>query len=318
MSQRPLFISEDDVARLADMPDAITALEEAFAAWSDPGTHNLPRQRAPLPGGFFNLMGSVYGKKGVYGSKGYGGGPNGARFYISLHGIEDRGLRAVFEATLLSQLRTGAASGLATKLMANPDASTLACIGTGRQARAQVLAVCAVRPIKLIRIHSRTAENRAAFADAMARETGIETAVSDSAEHCVRDADVVVLITKASEPVIRSEWLRDGVHVNGAGANAANRREIDVATIKRASVLVTDDKDQALIEAAEFRDLVAAKEMSWDDVHDMGSLVSGAVKGRPSRTDLTLFKSLGVALEDIAFAELIYRRAREQGVGKEM
>jgi ornithine cyclodeaminase/alanine dehydrogenase len=318
MHQRPLYVTEADVARLADIGDAISALEEAFAAWRDPGTANIPRQRAPLPGGVFNLMGAVYAHKGVYGLKAYGGGPAGALFNVSLYDIPTRRLLAVFEANLLSQLRTGAASGLATRLMANPDARTLGCIGTGKQARAQVLAVCAVRPIELIRIHSRSPENRDAFARAIAAETGVNTVAVDSAEACVTDMDVIVLITKAAEPVIRSEWLRDGVHVNGAGANAANRREIDAATIARARVLATDDKDQALIEATEFRDLVAAGRLTWDAVYELGDLVTGAARGRHAPGDLTLFKSLGVSLEDIAFADLIYRRALERGVGQEM
>ena len=318
MSQRPLYLTEADVAQLADMRDAIAALEEAFGAWRDPGTVNMPRQRAPLPGGFFNLMGSTYTQKGVFGLKAYAGGADGAKFTIALFGLEERRLLAVFEATLLSRLRTGAASGLATKLMANPDASVLGCIGTGRQARAQVLAVCAARPIKQVRVFSRTAEARDAFAREMEKETGVETVVAPSAEACVRDTDVIVLITKAAEPVIRSEWLRDGVHVNGAGANAASRRELDVATVLRARVLVTDDKEQAKIEAAEFRDLVGEGGLNWDDVHELGDLVTGKVKSRQSPTDLTLFKSLGVALEDMAFAEMIYRRALKKGVGRPM
>jgi ornithine cyclodeaminase/alanine dehydrogenase len=317
MHRRPLYITEADVAQLADIRDAIASLEEAFAAWRDAGTANIPRQRAPLPGGMFNLMGAVYGGRGVYGLKAYGGGPNGALFNVSLYDIATRQLLAVFEANLLSQLRTGAASGLATKLMANPDAGTLGCIGTGRQARAQVLAVCAVRPIELIRIHSRSAQNRDAFAAAMAEETGINTVAVDSAEACVTDMDVVVLITKATEPVIRAEWLRSGAHVNAAGANAANRREVDAATVLRAGILATDDKEQALIEAAEFRDLVQAGRLTWDAVRELGELVTGA-PGRHARGDLTLFKSLGVSLEDIAFAELIYRRARERGLGAAM
>lgn len=314
----PLYLTEADVARLADIRDAVDALEEAFRAWRDPGTVNMPRQRAPLPGGFFNLMGSTYARKGVYGLKAYGGGPGGANFYISLFGIEDRKLLAEFEATLLSQLRTGAASGLATRLMANPDAATLGCIGTGRQARAQVIAVCAVRPIRRITIFSRSAENRTAFARAIEQETGVETVVAESAQACVENVDVVVLITRAAEPVIRSEWLRDGVHVNAAGANAANRREVDAATVLRARVLVTDDKSQAQIEAAEFRDLIGEGRLRWDDVHELGDVVTGAVKVRQTASDVTLFKSLGVALEDIAFAEMIYRRALERGVGRPM
>lgn len=318
MSQAPLYLTEADVAQLADIRDAISSLEEAFAAWRDPGTVNMPRQRAPLPSGFFNLMGSTYAKKNVYGLKAYGGGPGGANFYISLMSMTDRKLLAVFEANLLSQLRTGAASGLATKLLANPDASVLGCLGTGKQARAQVLACCAARPIRQVRVFSRTKENREAFAREMQKETGIETVVSPSAEACVRDTDVIILITKAADPVVHTDWLRDGVHINAAGANAANRRELDAATVLRAVTLITDDKSQAEIEAAEFRDLVGDGRLRWDAVHELGDLVTGSAPGRKSPKDVTLFKSLGVALEDIAFAEMIYQRALQKGTGRKM
>jgi ornithine cyclodeaminase/alanine dehydrogenase-like protein (mu-crystallin family) len=318
MTTSPLYLTEADVERLADIRDAIDALEEAFRAWRDPGTANMPRQRAALPGGFFNLMGSVYQQKGVYGLKGYAGGPGGANFNVCLYGIEHRRLLAVMEANLLSQLRTGAASGLATRLLANPKARTLGVLGTGKQARAQVLAVCAARPVEQIRIYSPTPENRNAFARAMEQEVSVETKPVGSERDAVRDADVVVLITRASEPVVQAEWLRDGVHINAAGANAANRRELDELTVLRASVLVTDDKSQAELEAAEFRDLIAKNKLRWGDVHELGDLVTGAVRGRRESRDLTIFKSLGVALEDIAFAEMIYRRALEQGVGRRM
>lgn len=317
MPQRPLYLTESDVARLVDVRDAIAALEEAFAAWRDPGTVNLPRQRAPLPGGFFNLMGSTYGRKGVFGLKAYYGG-EGSFFSVSLFSSAERRLLAVIEADLLGRLRTGAASGLATKLMANERAATLGVIGTGRQARAQVLAVCAVRPIEEIRVHGRSPERAQAFARMIAEETSVRTTASLSAEACVREAAVVVLITKATEPVVRSEWLADGVHINAAGANAANRRELDAATVLRARVLATDDRAQAQVEAAEFRDLVADARLRWDQVHELGDLVTGAVRGRGEEKDVTLFKSLGVALEDMAFAELIYRRALARGVGRAM
>jgi ornithine cyclodeaminase/alanine dehydrogenase-like protein (mu-crystallin family) len=191
-------------------------------------------------------------------------------------------------------------------------------IGTGNQARAQTLAVCAVRPIEEIRVHSRSAERAHAFARSIQEETSVRTTAALSAQACVREADVVVLITKATEPVVRSEWLSDGVHINAAGANAATRRELDAATVLRARVLATDDRSQAQVEAAEFRDLVGEGRLRWEDVHELGDLVTGAVRGRGEAKDVTLFKSLGVSLEDMAFAELIYRRALAKGVGREM
>jgi ornithine cyclodeaminase/alanine dehydrogenase len=305
----PPYLTEADVARLVTVGDAIAVLEQAFATWHDAGTTNLPRQRALLATGNFHLIGASYGLKGVYGLKAYFGGKGGARYHTILYAADGGAMLAMIEADLFGQLRTGAASGLATKLLANPTARTLAIIGTGKQARAQALAVCAVRPIAQVRVFGRTNERRTDFARALEAELKIETRPADTAQACVEGGDVVVTITKSAEPVCRSEWLADGVHVNAAGANSADRREVDPATVLRAAVRATDDRKQAREEAAEFRDLVGAGRLSWDDVQELGDLVTGKVPGRTSPSAVTLFKSLGIGLEDVAFAELIHRRA---------
>jgi ornithine cyclodeaminase/alanine dehydrogenase-like protein (mu-crystallin family) len=310
-----LYLTEADVARLVTVEDAIAVLEEAFALWREPGTTNLPRQRARLGGGTFNLLGAACDKKGIFGLKAYFGGKGGARYHVLLYAA-DGNLLAMIEADLLGALRTGAASGLATKLMANQDARTLAVIGAGKQARTQAAAVCAVRKIERIRVYSRTREHRTAFAFTLADELGVETEPVGDGETCVEGADVVVTITKSAEPVCRAAWLKPGAHVNAAGANAADRRELDPESILRAAVRVTDDRAQAQVEAAEFRDLVSAGRLSWDDVDELGDVVAGRVAGRRAASDITVYKSLGIALEDIAFAELIYRRALAARVGK--
>jgi len=313
---QPLYLTEDDVARLVTVKDAIPVLEEAFALWREPGTSNLPRQRARLAAGAFNLMGAACEKKGVFGLKAYFAGKSGARYHVLLYAADGSGLLAMIEADHLGALRTGAASGLATKLMAVPNAATLAVIGSGKQARTQVEAVCAVRPIKRVRVFSPSREHRTAFAFAVADKLGVETEPVGNGEECVEGADVVVTITKSAEPVCRAAWLKAGAHVNAAGANAAERRELDGTIVERAQLLVTDDRAQAEVEAAEFRDLVNAGKLAWTDIHELGDLISGKVPGRRAPSDLTVFKSLGVALEDIAFGELIYRRARDAKVGR--
>jgi ornithine cyclodeaminase/alanine dehydrogenase len=309
----PLYITEAEVARLVTIDDALAALEACFAAWREKTTVNLPRQRAVLAGAAFNLMGATHG--GHYGMKAYLGGRG---YHVMLYSADSGTLLAVIEANLASQLRTGAASGVATRVLANPDAARLAVLGSGKQARAQVLAVCAVRKIREIAVFSPTAENRAAFARSIETETGVATRAAASGESCVDGADVVVAITKAAEPVCRAQWLKPGVHVNGAGANAANRRELDAETVLAAAVRATDHRAQAQVEAAEFRDLVAAGRLGWPDIVELGDLVTGRAPGRRAATDITLFKSLGIALEDIAFAEVIYRKAKEAGVGAKM
>ena len=313
---QPLYLTEAEVAELVTVKDAIDVLAETFALWRDDGTTNLPRQRARLKAGSLNLMGAACERKGIFGLKAYFAGKGGARYHVLLYAADGSGLMAMIEADHLGALRTGAASGLATKLLARNDARTLAVIGSGKQARTQVAAVCAVRPIQRVRVHSRNRENRTAFAFALADELGVETEPVDSGEACVTGADVVVTITKSAEPVCRADWLTEGTHVNAAGANAADRREVDAATVLRAAIRATDHRAQAEVEAAEFRDLVAAHKISWGDVVELGDLVSGKTHGRRKLTDITLFKSLGIALEDIAFAELIYRRARDAKVGR--
>ena len=312
-----IYLTEADVQRLVTVKDAIATLEELFATWGQPSTANIPRRRARLPGGALNLMGASYGAKNVYGLKAYAA-MKGGQFHTLLYSSVDGKLKAMIEADLFGQLRTGAASGLATKLMANPDASTLGMIGVGRQSRTQAVAVCAVRPIKRVNVFARTPESRESYARSLEKELGIEVRPAPSAEACVAEADVVVTITKSAEPVCRAGWLAKGVHVNAAGANSGDRRELDGETVLRATVKVTDHVEQARMEAGEFRDLVAAEKLDWSDVRELGEVVTGKVKGRTSPSDLTLFKSLGIALEDVAFGELVYQRALAAGVGKPM
>jgi len=312
-----IYITEADVQRLVTVKDAIATLEELFATWGQPSTANIPRRRARLPGGALNLMGASYGAKNVYGLKAYAA-MKGGQFHTLLYSSVDGKLKAMIEADLFGQLRTGAASGLATKLMANPDARTLGMIGTGRQSRTQAVAVCAVRPIKRVNVFARTPESRESYARSLEKELGIEVRPATSAEACVAEADVVVTITKSAEPVCRAGWLAKGVHVNAAGANSGDRRELDGETVLRATVKVTDHVEQARMEAGEFRDLVAAEKLDWSDVRELGEVVTGKIKGRTSPSDLTLFKSLGIALEDVAFGELVYQRALAAGVGKPM
>ncbi|MFL9826685.1 ornithine cyclodeaminase family protein [Rhodoplanes sp. SY1] len=311
----PLYLTEADVAALAGVDDAIAALEDCFGA-PDGDVETLPRQRAALPCGAFNLMGAVHRSHGVFGLKAYLGRSAGGPYHVLLYSATEARLVALIEADLLSQMRTGAASGLATRLMARPDAAVLAVIGTGKQAFWQAAAVAVVRSLKEIRVFGRDRGRRDAFAREVEERLGVATVAAESAEACVRGADVVVTITKASEPVCLSDWVADGAHVNAAGANSADRREVDAALIRRASLLATDDLPQARIEAAEFRDLIARGELDWSQVRSLSELMRHPP--RRNHAGISLFKSLGVAIEDVAFAEVIVSRARTAGRGRSL
>ncbi len=313
-----IYLTEEEVCSLVTVKDAIATLEGLFATWGDPSTINLPRQRARAGAGMFNLMGAAWGAKQLFGLKSYFGGGNGARYHVLLYSAADGKLQAMIESDALGQMRTGAASGLATRLLANPDATTLGVIGAGRQAFTQVAAVCAVRTIKSVRVFSRTAEHRDAFARKVERELHVPAQAASSGEVAVAEADIVITITKSAEPVLRANWLKSGVHINAAGANSATRREVDAETIMRATVRATDQIEQARLEAAEYRDLVATGRLKWQDFVELGDLVIGKANGRNGPADITLFKSLGIALEDVAFADLILRRATAMGAGRPM
>ncbi len=313
----PLYLTEDDVQRLVGVKDAIAALEMLFNTWPDPTTVNLPRQRARIGKGSFNLMGAAWGAADIFGLKAYYGA-GGGRFHVLIYSSRDGSLKGMIEADHLGRMRTGAASGVATKLLANPQARTLGVIGAGRQALTQVAAVCAVRKIETVRVFARTTEHRETFASAIERTLQVAAKPVTSAEAAIGDADVVVTITKSAEPVLRANWLKSGVHVNAAGANAAERREVDAETVLRATVRATDHLAQARLEAGEYHDLVAAGRLKWQDIAELGDVLTGKAPGRRGPADITLFKSLGIALEDIAFADLIVRRAHEHGAGHPM
>ena len=314
-----LFLTEDDVDSLLTMDAAIEALEDGFRHQAVGKASNSPRRRIRMGGGMLHFMAAADRSTGVTGMKWYGGfGPGGSRFHVQLSDSETGELLAVMEANRLGQVRTGAASGVATKYMARSDARIVAMIGSGYQAETQLEAICRVRPVERVRVFSRTPERRNAFADRSAASLGIEISAVDSAEECVEDADVVAVITSATSPVLKGDWLPEGAHVNAAGVNHWLRRELDGRAVARASVIVADDAEQARLECADLIHPVERGELTWQRVRELWEVVSGAVPGRTSPNDITLFESQGIALEDIAAGFHVYRLAKERGVGTEV
>lgn len=272
-------------------------------------------------GGFLHFMAaaSIAPGMSVFGYKAYSTFPRGeSKFLMMLYDAETGGLLSVMEAGALGQIRTGAASGLATKSMARTDASTVGIIGTGFQARTQLEAVCTVCDVKQVRAYSRTQEKREAFATRMAERLNVEVVAADSAEECIRGADIAVTITGSREPVLKGEWLEQGSHVNAAGGNHWIRRELDEQAITMSQLVVVDDLEQAKVECG---DLIWPAERGlfrWSMAHTLADLVSGKIAGRPDSRAVTLFESQGVAIEDVAAALHVYHKAREQSMGQEL
>jgi len=324
-----LVLREDDVRALLTMPDVIDVLEAAFRHQATDRARNQPRRRVLTPDGrgvLHVLSAYVPGQPGhperdgpgLLGLKTYTSFREGVRFAVLLSSGEDGRLLAIIEADWLGQVRTGAASGLATRYMARPDAATLGVIGTGLQARTQVLAVCAVRPIASILAFGRDEARRNIFAEEMAARTGVAVRPVASAEEAARPADVVVTMTTAHDPVLHGAWLRPGAHVNAAGSNWGTRREVDDETVERSAVVAVDDVDQAKIEAGDLILPAAIGRFDWSRAVELGRIVAGEVPGRPAPDVITLFKSVGVGLEDVAAAGHVYALARARGLGREL
>lgn len=315
-----LFLSEQEVVRLLPMAECIGALEEAFGNAGAGLAEVQPRSRIRMPNGFFHFMAAADAGHQVFGYKAYAsfGGPGGSKTVVMLYDYDTGQLLACLEAGRLGQIRTGAATGLATRYMARADAATVGIIGSGFQARTQLEAVCSARQVRLARVYSRRQERREDFARQMSKGLDLEIVPAASARDCVDGADIVVTITSSRDPVLEGAWLTPGAHVNAAGGNHWMRREIDEDTVARSTVVVVDDLDQAKIECGDLIWPEARGAFRWDLAHELQDVVAGRVQGRRTSQDITLFESMGVALEDIAAARLVYRKALEQGIGQQL
>jgi ornithine cyclodeaminase/alanine dehydrogenase-like protein (mu-crystallin family) len=311
----PLLLREEEVQALLSVGDAIEALERTFRAQAEGRAVNLPRQRVRWPGGTLHVMAAGDLGSGYVGLKAYTAVGGQTRFVVLLFHAESGELLAIIEADRLGRLRTGAATGLATRYLARPDARVVGMIGAGRQAATQLMAVCAVRPIAEARVYSPTPERRAAFAHRMRETLGIPVQAVERPEAAVEGADILITITSAREPVLRGAWLRPGVHLNAAGSNALLRRELDEEAIARADLIVIDSRAQGQIEAGDFLEPLERGRLQWERVYELRDVVAGRV-GRAHPEQITMFKSLGIALEDVAVAAVAYERARAQGAGE--
>jgi ornithine cyclodeaminase/alanine dehydrogenase len=312
-----LYLTEEEVDRLLPMEDAIREVEAALRDLGAGKAENRPRQRVRGPHAILNLMAASWPGRGYYGYKDYSISREGSRFWFHLFDGNTGALVAVLQANRMGQRRTGAASGVATKVLARKDAAVVGLVGTGWQAESQLEAMCAVRPVTAVRCTSREPAHREAFAARMGKALGVDVKAVESGEEAVRGADIVIAATGASAPVVLGSWLEPGVHINAMGANRIDARELDDEAIRRCTFVAADSVEQAQHEAGDLVQPVRDGILTWDRVHELGAVVSGRVPGRKSREDRTLFKSLGIALEDVAVAARVYERARDAGIGKE-
>ncbi|MGH2637572.1 MAG: ornithine cyclodeaminase family protein, partial [Actinomycetota bacterium] len=243
-------------------------------------------------------------------------GLDGHQGVVLLSDGETGEIRAVINASAITAIRTGAVSAVATRLLAREDARELTVLGAGVQARSHLAAMSVARDFEVARIWSRTPERAQALAAEASTPFPVEVAAS--AEEAVANADVVCTTTSASEPILRREWLRDGAHVNAVGSSIPTSRELDTATMAAAALFV-DRRESTLSEAGDFLFPQQEGEIGPEHIRaELGELLAGRAEGRTADQELTVFKSLGLAVEDLAAAEHLYSRARETGAGTEV
>jgi alanine dehydrogenase len=310
----PLYLTEGDVVATLTVRDALGLVEDAARALAQDRAQNRPRQRAFLPSSVIQVLAASYA--GRMGHKTYTVAMKGrgAKFWYTL--FNDNGeMLAIIEADALGQMRTGAASGVATRFLAREDAKTLGIIGTGWQARSQLEACFHVRPFSRILVYGRDEKRRADFCEAMSQRVSAPIEPVASAREAVADSDVICTMTSASTPVFEGAWLRAGTHVNAAGSNRANAQEIDVETVTRASVVAVEDIDQAKVESGDLRAANETAHWSWDHATHLSDIVAGHALGRTADEQITLFESLGIGLWDLAAASHVFDQCVIEGRG---
>ncbi len=312
-----LYISEEEVLALLPMSKAVELVEGAFRHLADGSAINHPRRRVILPtGAVLHYMAGAM--PDYFGLKAYSvHAKTGAHFEVLLYRSADGMPLATLEANYLGQIRTGAASGVATKFLAREDAGVAAIIGSGFQAQTQLEAVANVRRLREVRVWSRKPEKRTEFAQRCAEKFDLSVKAVETAQQCVEGADIVVTATSSKQPVFSSEWLSPGAHINASGSNWADRRELPADLIfGKAAVVAVDSVEVARIESGDI--LIPLREnpdAPFPGV-ELSEIVAGKRTGRTSDDQITVFKSNGLAVEDIAVAGYVYEEALKRGMGR--
>ena len=299
------------------MPVALEVVEESLREQGEGKLVLHPRRRLRLPdNGMLHYMAAADPVQGYFGMKLYTTVRGAARFVVPLFRSATGEMAALIEADALGQIRTGAASGVATKYLANANARTAGIIGTGYQARTQLEAVAAVRRLERVRAYGRDPERRAQFCREMSARIGVTVEAAGSGEEVVRGADIVITATSATQIVLEGEWLAPGMHINAMGANWPQKRELDAAAVNRSDLIAVDSIEQAKMEAGDLIQAFGEDASRWDAVRELSAIIAGKLPGRGSANQITLFKSIGIASWDIAAAARVFDLAVARGMGQ--
>jgi alanine dehydrogenase len=314
-----LHISESEVRAVLTMPMAIEAVERISRKQASGEAVVHPRRRFELPGGgFFHYMAAADFSAGYVAMKQYTYVKGKIRFLVPLYEMPTGDLAALIEADYMGQLRTGAASGVATKYLARENSRVAAIIGTGGQARTQLEAIACVRKLQSVRVFGRDAAKRDKFSKEMSEKLGFSVESASSSSEAVHGADILCTATTAANPVVSGADLAPGVHMNAIGANHAHKRELDAEAVESADVIVVDSIEQSRQEAGDLILAFQGDEVCWTGVKKLSEVVAGKAPGRTSDAEVTLFKSNGIASWDLAVAMKVYALAKEKKLGREL
>ena len=311
-----IYLTEDDVRDVIDMEMSIAVIEKAFQALADGQAENVPRRRAKAPGIMLHTMSAAAEYLGLVGWKAYTTTREGAKFHVGLYRADTGELIALIEANYLGQLRTGAASGVATEFMARPDSRIVGLLGSGLQARTQLKAVCTVRQIERVDVYSRNAERCEQFAEEMTEYCRTEVVPVHGPDQAAAEKDILICATNSKVPLFDGRVLELGTHLNVMGSNHLGKAEIDVATVQLADHIVCDSVEACKIEAGDFVEALDQGVTDWRRMHDLADVVAGRQTGRATPDDVTLFKSVGLAVEDVALAATILEARESRGPGQ--
>lgn len=315
----PLLLTEADVKAILTMPLALELVEASFRRLADGTAACHTRRRLRMAGkGLMNYMAASDSASGYMGLKIYTVSPHGVRFLVPLFNARSGEMCALIEADFLGQMRTGAASGVATRAMARADAFRVGIIGTGLQARTQLQAVALARKLAWIRVFGRDGARREEFAREMTARLGVPAAAVSSAEQAVRGSDIVITATTAGKPVVEGHWLEPGMHLNAIGSNFAEKQELDAEAVGRCDVVAADSVEQSKMEAGDLIQAFGTDGSRWASVRELADIVADRVPGRTNQNQITLFKSNGIAIEDVVVGGRVYEIARERGIGREV
>ena len=311
-----LLLTENDVRSLLTMEMALDAVEDGLRKLALDEAQNVSRARAQTDHAMLHIMSAAAKTLGTMGYKAYAASRRGTVFHVGLYDGKSGTLLALIQADYLGQVRTGAASGVATQYMARPDANEVGIFGSGKQARTQLEAICKVRHIRRIQVYSPDEERRRRFAREMTSVCRTEVEPVPRPEMAAEDKDIIITATSSREPVLNGHWISEGTHLNVIGSNFLGKAEIDAVAVRRCESIVVDSKDQARLEAGDFVQALEDGSIHWSDIHELGQVIVGRYTGRAHPQDVTLFKSLGVAIEDVAVAGRVYAKAQEANVGR--